>query len=106
MKHNTTRPQTAERYTEIQQIERELKVNLENLFELPQAEHIYHNQAYLIAVTTNELLIYSIPNLETVKNLTHYDAKKVNIMRRKKWMPWFIEQLSLWASEKGLTLND
>ena len=106
MKHNTTDPQTNDRYREIKQIQKELGLYLEHLFELPTANKIFYNAEHLVVITTNELLIYSIPSLETIYALTHYDAKKAGIPKRKKWAPWFEVKFREWSSEKGLTLND
>ena len=106
MKKNVTSPKTAERYGEIATLQKELQVSLENLFELPEAQSFYHDANHLCVITVNELLIYSIPTLEAILTLTHYDARKAGIERRKKWALWFVEQLQVWAKEKGLQIND
>lgn len=106
MKKNTTSPKTAERYGEIATIQKELNVNFENLFELPEAQLFYYDANHLCVITVNELLIYSIPTLETILTLTHYDARKAGIERRKKWALWFVECFRKWAQEKGLQIND
>ena len=106
MKKNTTSPKTAERYGEIAALQKELQVNLENLFELPEAQSFYHDANHLCVITVNELLIYSIPSLEAILTLTHYDARQAGIERRKKWALWFTERFIEWANEKGLQINE
>ena len=106
MKKNTTSPKTAERYEEIEKIQKELGASLENLFELPEALHIFHNKTYLCVITVNELLIYKVPSFETELIMTHYDARHAGVEKRKKWATWFFERFEEWAKEKGLSINE
>lgn len=104
MKTVTSAPKSASRYQEVEQIEKELGVKLINLFELPEALQIRYNTTHLCVITTNELLVYSVPSLQVLFEKTHYDAKQAGLAKRKKWALWFEEQLVSWAQEKGIEL--
>jgi hypothetical protein len=104
MKTVTSAPKSASRYQEVEQIEKELGTKLTNLFELPEALQIFYSTEHLCVITTNELLIYSVPSLEVLFEKTHYDAKLAGLAKRKKWAVWFEEQLKAWAAEKGIEL--
>lgn len=105
MKTIQSAPKSASRYQEVEQIEKELGTKLTNLFELPEALQIFYSTEHLCVITTNELLVYSVPSLEVLFEKTHYDAKQAGLAKRKKWAVWFEEQLKAWCELNGVKMN-
>jgi len=96
-----SRPQTLERYNEIDTISRSFGVSLADLFELPAAPVVKHDETTLCIITLNELVVYDMPSLTMILYLTGFDAEKAGIKRRGKRPEWFAEQLETFLIEKG-----